>query len=69
LEIICLEDGTDTMFRKVGQYKPDAGKTPKRKHTEDLLSALKIKSSIVARMRAKADLKNSSVLSAPCLKP
>jgi hypothetical protein len=34
LEIICLEDGTDRMFRNVGQYKPDAGETPKRKHTE-----------------------------------
>jgi hypothetical protein len=22
------------MFRNVGQYKPDTGKTPKRKHTE-----------------------------------
>jgi hypothetical protein len=29
--IICLEDGTDRMFRNVGQYKPDSGETPKRK--------------------------------------
>jgi hypothetical protein len=28
-QIICLEDGTDIMFRNVGQYKPDAGETPK----------------------------------------
>jgi hypothetical protein len=32
--IIWLEDGTDRMFRNVGQYKSDAGETPKRKHTE-----------------------------------
>jgi hypothetical protein len=35
----------------------------------DLLSALKIKSSIVARMRTKADPKKSSALSALYLKP
>jgi hypothetical protein len=29
IQIICLEDGTDRMFRNVGQYKPDAGETPK----------------------------------------
>jgi hypothetical protein len=29
VEIICLEDGTDRMFRNVGQYKPDAEETPK----------------------------------------
>jgi hypothetical protein len=28
-QIICLKDGMD-MFRNVGQYKPDAGETPKR---------------------------------------
>jgi hypothetical protein len=33
-EVICLEDGTDRMFRNVGQYKPGAGETPRRKHTE-----------------------------------
>jgi hypothetical protein len=35
-QIICLEDGTDEMFRNVGQYKPHAGETPKRKHTESI---------------------------------
>jgi hypothetical protein len=25
------------MYRNVGQYKPDAGETPKRKHTESVL--------------------------------
>jgi hypothetical protein len=34
IQIICREDGTDRMFRNVGQYKPDVGETPKRKHTE-----------------------------------
>jgi hypothetical protein len=33
-QIICLEDGTGRLFRNVGQYKPGAGKSPKRKHTE-----------------------------------
>jgi hypothetical protein len=28
--ILFNEDGTDRMFRNVGQYKPDAGETPKR---------------------------------------
>jgi hypothetical protein len=32
-QIICLEDGTDRMFRNVGQYKPDGGETPKSEHT------------------------------------
>jgi hypothetical protein len=36
IQIICLEDGPDRMFRNVGQYKPDTGETPKRKHTESL---------------------------------
>jgi hypothetical protein len=29
-----FEDGRDRMFRNVSQYKPGAGETPKRKHTE-----------------------------------
>jgi hypothetical protein len=42
-QIICLEDGTDIMFRNVGQYKPDVGETPtdstlNTKHGESLKS-------------------------------
>jgi hypothetical protein len=29
----AYEDGTDRVFRNVGNYKSDAGESPKRRHT------------------------------------
>jgi hypothetical protein len=44
-KFICLEDGTDRMFRNVDQYKPGTGKHPKEntlntEHGESLKSMI-----------------------------
>jgi hypothetical protein len=40
-EFTCLEDRTDRMFRNVGQHKPDAGETT-RKKTHWILNTAKV---------------------------
>ena len=37
----AYEDGTDRVFRNVGIYKSDAGKSPKRKHTTFMFPVFK----------------------------